>query len=67
MSTSFYDMRRFRTLTDIVIPAGTLVLPTKDGYRAACTSPDTPEVTATFDIAEAIVAGTLKQLGTGQS
>lgn len=61
-----YDARRFRTLTDLVIPAGTLILPNPSGTGEAL-SPDGSVTITVHDLPAAERNGVLRQLGDGEA
>lgn len=56
-----FDNRRFRTLTDIVIPAGTLVLPQPDG-SATATDPSGEVHLKIDDFENGVTEGLMRQL-----
>lgn len=62
-----YDNRRFRTLVDIVIPAGTLVLPSGDGSGRLDAPNDPCGTTARLDIDDGVRVGVIRQLAEGEA
>jgi len=61
-----YDSRRFRTLADITIPAGTLLLPNPSGSAEAL-SPDGAVTITVHVLADAERQGLVRQLAEGEA
>lgn len=64
--TAKYDNRRFRTLADITIPAGTLLLPTPQGGLTAM-APDGTLTVEVHSLEEAQTSGVVRQLAEGEA
>lgn len=62
-----YDNRRFRTTKDLVIPAGTLVVPVDGGILGELNDGTERPLVARFPIDEALRIGVIKQLGEGEA